>query len=57
MEGTYLGVQWLRLCAFNAGVSGLIPGQGGKILLTAHCGQKGKKRRGRKMMVCKFRIY
>ena len=25
---TFLVVQWLRLCAFNAGVLGSIPGQG-----------------------------
>ena len=26
--GTSMGAQWLRLCAPNAGGSGLIPGQG-----------------------------
>ena len=30
--GTSLAVQWLRLCASNAGGMGLIPGQGIKIL-------------------------
>ena len=29
--GTSPMVQWLRLCASNAGVMGLIPGQGTKI--------------------------
>ena len=29
--GTSLVVQWLRLCASNAGGAGSIPGQGAKI--------------------------
>ena len=37
--GTSLVAQWLRLSAFTAGVSGLIPSQGTK-LLHAMCGQK-----------------
>ena len=39
--GTSLVVQWLRLSALTAGVLGLIPGQGTKIL-HAVCGQKTK---------------
>ena len=31
MKGTLLVVQWLRLCAPNAGNTGFIPGQGTKI--------------------------
>ena len=31
MTGTSLAVQWLRLCASNAGGTGSIPGQGTKI--------------------------
>ena len=44
LAGTSLVVQWLRLCASNAGVVGLIPGQGTKIPDAALCGQKKKKR-------------
>ena len=40
---TSLVVQWLRLCASNAGGMGLIPGQGTKIPHTRQLGQKGKK--------------
>ena len=31
MRGTFLAVQWLKLCASNAGGMGLIPGRGNKI--------------------------
>ena len=31
LPGTSLAVQWLRLCASNAGGAGSIPGQGTKI--------------------------
>ena len=41
--GTYLVVQWLRLPASTAGGTGLIPGQGTKILHAAWRGQKKKK--------------
>ena len=34
--GTSLVVQWLRLCASNAGGMALIPGQGTKILYMPH---------------------
>ena len=36
-------VQWLRLCASNAGGMGSIPGQGTKIPHTIQCGQKKEK--------------
>ena len=39
-QGTFLVVQWLRLGAFNAGGTGLIPGLGTKILHDTWCGQK-----------------
>ena len=35
--GTSLVVQWLRLCASNAGGTGLIPGWGTKIPHAAGC--------------------
>ena len=35
-----LVVQWLRLCASNAGSAGSIPGWGTKIQHAVHCGQK-----------------
>ena len=40
--GTSLPVQWLRLRASTAGVVGLIPGQGTKILQAVQYGQKKK---------------
>ena len=43
VHGTSLAVQWLRLCAPNAGVEGSIPGPGTKILHAARCSQKKKK--------------
>ena len=33
-------VQWLKLCPFNAGSMGSIPGQGTKIPHAVQCGQK-----------------
>ena len=38
--GNSLAVQWLRLCASNAGSMGSIPGQGTKIPHAMRCGQK-----------------
>ena len=38
--GTSLAVQWLRLCASNAGGIDSIPGQGTKIPHALRCGQK-----------------
>ena len=43
MAGTSLEVQWLRLCALNAGGMGLIPGQGTKIPHAAWCGLINKQ--------------
>ena len=40
---TLLLTPWLRLCASNAWDTGLIPGQGTKILHAAWCGQKNPK--------------
>ena len=37
-------VQWLRLHASTAEGTGLIPGQGTKILYSLSCGQKKKKK-------------
>ena len=54
--GTSLVVQWLRLCAPNAGGMGSIPGQGTRILYTSPRGQKKKRERemskNRKTMFC-----
>ena len=44
--GTSLAVQWLRLCAANAGRMGLITGWGTKIL---HCSTAQPKKRERKI--------
>ena len=48
-QGTELGsspvVQWLRLCASNAGGMGLIPGQGTKILHASRSGKEEKKKK------------
>ena len=41
--GTSQAVQWLRLCAPNAGATGLIPGWGSKIPRAAQRGQKTRK--------------
>ena len=43
MKGTSLAVQWLRLCLYNAGGTGLIPVWGTKILHASWQGQKKKK--------------
>ena len=40
-SGTFLAVQWLRLCASTAGDAGSIPGQGTKIL---HAAQTAKEK-------------
>ena len=42
---TSLVVQWLRLCAFTEGGTGLIPGWGTKIQHAARCGPKKKKKK------------
>ena len=42
VDSTCLAVQWLRLCASNAGGMGLISSQGPKILQAAQCRQKVK---------------
>ena len=42
--GTSLAVQWLRLCASNAGAVGSIPPQGTKIPHAVLHGQKEKKK-------------
>ena len=41
--GTFLAVQWLRLCTSTAGVAGLIPSQGTEILHAAQHSQKKRK--------------
>ena len=41
--GTSLAVQWLGLCAPNAGGTGSIPGRGTKIPHAAQCSLKKKK--------------
>ena len=41
--GTFLEVQWLRLCVSTAGGLGSIPGRGTKTPHAAWCGQKKKK--------------
>ena len=47
-RGTSLVVQWLRLCAPNAGGTGSIPGQGTKIPhATRHSPKEKKKKSGR----------
>ena len=43
MFGASLAVQWLRLRASTAGGTGLIPGQGTKILHAMWHGQKKQK--------------
>ena len=45
--GTSPAVQWLRLCASTAGGTGLIPGQGSKILHASWCSQKKRERERR----------
>ncbi|XP_033257416.1 uncharacterized protein C19orf44 homolog isoform X2 [Orcinus orca] len=42
--GTSLAVQWLRLCASNAGGVGSIPGWGTKIPHAARCGQEKERK-------------
>ena len=41
--GTFLAVQWLRLCTSTAEVAGLIPSQGTEILHAAQRSQKERK--------------
>ena len=41
--GTSLVVEWLRLCAANAGGMGLNPGQGTKIPQATWCSQKKRR--------------
>ena len=48
VKGTSLVVQWLRLCASNAGGMSLIPGPGTKIPRATWCGQKVRKQTNRK---------
>ena len=43
-RGSFLVVQWLRLCASTAGDMGWIPGQGAKISHAMWQGQKEKKK-------------
>ena len=43
--GTSLAIQWLRLCASNAGGTGSIPGQGTKILCAMRHNQKMKQQK------------
>ena len=43
--GTFLAVQWLRLCASNARGVGLIPGWGTKIPQAAQYGREKKKKK------------
>ena len=43
MSGTSLAIQWLKICASNAGYVGLIPG-GTKIPYTVQCGQKREEK-------------
>ena len=45
---TSLGVRWLRLCTSTAGGTGLILGQGTKILHATWHGQKIKKKKDKK---------
>ena len=44
-DGISLVVQWLRLCASNAGYAGSIPGRGIKMPQAVLCGQKIKKKK------------
>ena len=43
-KGTFLLVQWLRLCSSNVGGSGSIPGWATKIPHAVQCNQKKKKK-------------
>ena len=43
ISGTSLVVQWLRLCASNAGGADSIPGRGTKIPHAMQCGKKKKE--------------
>ena len=43
--GTSLAVQWLRLCTYNAGGAGSIPGRGTRIPHATWCSQKKKKKK------------
>ena len=42
-KGTFLVVQWLGPCTFNAGGVSSIPGQGTEIPHATECGQKNQK--------------
>ena len=43
MSGTSLAIQWLKICASNAGYVGSIPA-GTKIPYAVQCGQKRKEK-------------
>ena len=45
IPGTSLAVQWLRLCAPNAGGMGSIPGQGTKVRHAPQHSQKEKRKK------------
>ena len=49
--GASLAVQWLRLCAYNAGEMGLIPGWETKIPHAMQCSQ-GKKKKKNQTYIC-----
>jgi len=49
--GTYLAVQWLRLCTFNARDVGSIPGWGTRFLLHV-----GNKKREQEVLVCVVKV-
>ena len=42
LAGTSMVVQWLRICAANAGLTGSIPGRGPRIPHAVWCSQKIK---------------
>ena len=42
LETSWQSSQWLRLCAFNSGDAGSVPGQGNKIPHAAQCSQRRK---------------
>ena len=46
--GTFLAIQWLRLWTSTSGATGLIPGQGTKILHAMQCGKKERQKEKRK---------
>ena len=53
---TSLVVQWLRLCAAKAGVTGSIPGWGTKILHATWCGKQLKKKKTERIL-CIEKLY